>query len=170
MREIESKVLSELMKNSRKSDRNMAKEIDHSQPTVTRTRHKLEKSGIIKEYTLIPDLRELGIEVLAFTFGHWSPQMLEKHPEDVRVEKAKKFITEHPNVIFASSGHGLGMGRMIVTIHKNYSDYIKFMREAEDEWAGLLTKLESFVISLESDTVIRPLSFRTLMEYIRRPE
>jgi DNA-binding Lrp family transcriptional regulator len=36
MREIELKVLSELMKNSRVSDRELAKKIGSSQPTVTR--------------------------------------------------------------------------------------------------------------------------------------
>jgi len=157
------------MKNSRRSDRELAKAAGTSQPTVGRMLKKLEKDGVITEYTMMPNLEKLGIEILAFTFGVWSPEKIQEHPEDERIEKAKRFISQHPNVIFASSGLGLGMGRMIVTAHKNYSDYAGFMREARTEWAGLVN-LESFVISLKTDAVIMPMSFRTLMDYVRRPE
>jgi DNA-binding Lrp family transcriptional regulator len=42
-------LLYELMKNSRKSDRDLAKILDVSQPTVTRMRRKLETSEYISE-------------------------------------------------------------------------------------------------------------------------
>jgi len=48
MREIEWKVLSELMKNSKLSDRELARKLGSSQPTVTRTRRRLEEKGYIK--------------------------------------------------------------------------------------------------------------------------
>ena len=60
MKEIELKLISELMKNSRRSDRDLAKAIGTSQPTVSRMIGKLEKEGIIKEYTMIPDFGKLG--------------------------------------------------------------------------------------------------------------
>jgi Lrp/AsnC family leucine-responsive transcriptional regulator len=66
MREIEWKVLSELMKNAKISDRELAKKIGSSQPTVTRARRKLEKEGYIREYTVIPNFRKLGIGCHAF--------------------------------------------------------------------------------------------------------
>jgi DNA-binding Lrp family transcriptional regulator len=49
LREVELRLISELMKNSRKSDRELARTIGTSQPTVTRTRNRLEKEGYIKE-------------------------------------------------------------------------------------------------------------------------
>lgn len=52
MKEFELKLISELMKNSRRSDRDLAKAIGSSQPTVTRNRHRLEQQGIIKQYTI----------------------------------------------------------------------------------------------------------------------
>jgi DNA-binding Lrp family transcriptional regulator len=170
LKDVELKLISELMKNSHRSDRELAKVIGTSQPTVTRTRQRLEKEGVIKEYTMIPDFNKLGIEFLAFTFGVWSLEMLKDHPENARMEKAKNFISKHPNVFFASSGRGLGMGRLIVTFHKGYSDYIEFMKQAESEWAGLLTRLESFTISLKTDAVLMPFSFRDLMGYVTKPE
>ncbi len=45
------KLLLELLKNSHRSDRQLAREMGTSQPTVTRMRNKLEKNGWIKEYT-----------------------------------------------------------------------------------------------------------------------
>jgi hypothetical protein len=96
--------------------------------------------------------------------------MLRNYSETDRIERTKKFISSHPNVVFASSGRGLGMGRIIVTVHKDYSDYDRFMKQAENEWAGLLTRLESFTISLKTDAITAPLSFRSLMEYLTKIE
>jgi DNA-binding Lrp family transcriptional regulator len=43
MRILELKVISELMKNSKLSDRALAKKIGVSQPTITRARRKLQE-------------------------------------------------------------------------------------------------------------------------------
>jgi len=42
-KELPQKLLRELLKNSKRSDRDLAKILKVSQPTITRTRHKLEK-------------------------------------------------------------------------------------------------------------------------------
>lgn len=68
MKDIELKLLSELMKNSRRSDRELAKAIGTSQPPVSRMISRLEKEGVIKEYTMIPDFSKVGLEIMALTF------------------------------------------------------------------------------------------------------
>ena len=78
MKEIELKLLSELMKNSRRSDRDLAKAIGVSQPTVTRIRSRLEKEGYIKEYTMIPDFSRLGYEILALTLIKLRKRLVQK--------------------------------------------------------------------------------------------
>lgn len=170
MKDIELRLLSELVKNSHRSDRELAKVLGSSQPTITRIRKRLEKEEIIRDYTMIPDLAKLGIELVAFTFAAWHPEMEKRYSGTERIEKAKRFVSNHPNVIFASSGHGLGMERVILTVHKNYSDYDKFMNEAESQYAGLLSRLESFTLSLKTDAVVSPLSVRNLMEYVAKTE
>jgi len=61
-------LLYELMKNSKRSDRELAKVVKASQPTITRMRKNLEKSEYIREYTVMPALEKLGFEILAFSF------------------------------------------------------------------------------------------------------
>jgi len=61
-------LLRELLKNSKRSDRDLARILGLSQPTVTRTRRKLERTGYVLEYTVIPDFTKLGYEIMAFTF------------------------------------------------------------------------------------------------------
>jgi DNA-binding Lrp family transcriptional regulator len=166
LKDVELRLISELMKGSRRSDRELARALKVSQPTVSRIRTRLEKEGIIKEYTMIPDLGKLGIEIVAVTFGLWSTEKINEYSESVRIEKAKQFISKHPNVVFASSGIGLGMGRMIVSVHKTYSDYVEFIREMRAEWAGLLTNIESFIISVSVDAMPKQFTLSKLMEYL----
>lgn len=64
MKNVELKLISELMKNSRRSYRELAKAVGVSQPTVSRTLKKLEKEGYIKEYTMIPDFLKLGCGIV----------------------------------------------------------------------------------------------------------
>jgi DNA-binding Lrp family transcriptional regulator len=167
MKDVKLRLIAELMKNSRRSDRELAKALGVSQPTISRIIKKLEKEGIIKEHTTIADFRKLGIELVAFTFGVWSREKIKDYPGDERVEKAKRFLSKHPNVVFASSGRGLGMERLVVTVHKNYTDYAEYMKQARSEWADLV-KLESFVLSLETDVAPFPFSLRNLGKYIMK--
>ena len=167
MKETEIKLLAELLKNSKKSDRELGKILGLSQATVSRTRSKLERDGVIQEYTIIPDFKKLGIELLAITFGVWSPEKIKEYSESERVEKAKRFLSDYPNAIFASSGEGLEKGRMVITLHKNYTEYAQFMDQARSEWAGLVD-LETFIISLKADVSPIPFSFRNLGKYVEK--
>jgi DNA-binding Lrp family transcriptional regulator len=167
LKNTEMRLISELMKDSRRSDRQLAKALNVSQPTVTRTRTKLEKEGIIKEHTITADFRKLGIELVAFVFGVWLPEKIKDYSDDKRVNKAKEFLAKHPNVVFASAGQGLNKNNVMMSVHKNYSDFSEFMKQARDEWAGLV-ELESFIISLEADLTALPLSLRNMGKYIEK--
>ncbi|MBE0513125.1 winged helix-turn-helix transcriptional regulator, partial [Candidatus Bathyarchaeota archaeon] len=61
-------LLYELMKNSKRSDRELAKVVKVSQPTITRMRKNLEKMEYIREYTIVPAVEKLGFELTALTF------------------------------------------------------------------------------------------------------
>jgi len=68
VKDVELKLISELMKNSRRSDREPTRALGISQPTISRTLRKLEKEGDTKEYTAIPRFSKLGMHLLGLTF------------------------------------------------------------------------------------------------------
>ena len=67
LKPIDYKLLFELMKDSHRSDRQLAKALGVSQPTVTRRRAMLEEN-FIEGYTVIPKFGQIGFEISAFTF------------------------------------------------------------------------------------------------------
>ena len=67
LKPIDYKLLFELMKDSHRSDRQLAKALGVSQPTVTRRRTMLE-TNLIEGYTITPTFGKIGFELTAFTF------------------------------------------------------------------------------------------------------
>ncbi|MGD8505951.1 MAG: winged helix-turn-helix transcriptional regulator [Candidatus Bathyarchaeota archaeon] len=156
-------LLRELMNNSKRSDRDLAKILGMSQPTVTRTRKKLERTGYVQEYTVIPDLPKLGYEIMAFTFMNII-RYDEKTGEPFRKlsETAHKWALENPKIILGAAGDGLdGKNCMMLSLHRDYTDYYQFISEFRGKWSGYLRDIESFLVSLKA-TMVKPLSFRYL--------
>ena len=161
MKDVELRLISELIKDSRRSDRKLAKAIGVSQPTVSRVRLRLEREGMI-EYSASPNLAKLGFEILAVVLGSRNYQ---KHPE-IDIQKAKNCARDHPNILFCASGNGLGYDRISVSVHRNFSDYSRFMQEIQTEWAGIMD-VDSFLINLKGDDVVQPMSFKQLAEWLK---
>jgi DNA-binding Lrp family transcriptional regulator len=158
LKENELKLLFELIKGARRSDRQLAKVLRVSQPTVTRARTKLEKTGFAKEYTTIPDFRKIGYDLLAFTFMSFA----EDKPE--LFNKAREWIMKQSSVIFANNGEGLGMNSVMVSLHKGYASYSRLLTQLRRDWQPNLTSEQSFVISLDrTDLMIKHFSLRYLL-------
>ena len=147
------KLLFELMKNAKRSDREIAKIIGVSQPTITRMRQRLEKSAII-DYTVIPDWTELGFEIMAMTFV--------KAKGAAVTDKAKKWAMKNPNVVFAAGGEGMGMDYAILSFHKNFSGYSSFIDDLKTKWAENLQDLQSFLMTTGEERMVKPLSLKYL--------
>jgi len=162
LKDIELKLISELVKNSRRSDRELAKRLGVSQPTVSRIRVRLEKQGLI-DYSAVPNLAKLGFEIIAITFGR---RDYTKHPE-IDLQKAKDFAERHPGIIFGAGGSGLDYDRIAISIHRDYSDYSKFLQEMRNEWADIMDIKDSFVVSLKSKDVIQPLSLKNFADHLK---
>jgi DNA-binding Lrp family transcriptional regulator len=153
LKDTELKLIAELMKNSRRSDRELAKTIGISQPTVSRIRTRLEKEGVVR-YTGAADLTKLGYEIIAMTFGRTTLE----GPLEARVKKAKDFLAKHPNIIFFSTGRGSKSDKVAISVHKDYSDYSNFIHEIRSNWMEQITIADSFLIALGSDNVLKPIS------------
>jgi len=145
------KLLFELMKNAKRSDREIAKIIGVSQPTITRMRQRLEKTAII-DYTVIPDWTALGFEVMALTFVKAKGS----------AETAKKWAMDNPNVIFAAAGEGMGMDYAIISFHKNFTGYSNFIDNLKTALAGDLQDVQSFLMTTNEERTVKPLSLKYL--------
>ncbi len=168
MKEVDTKIIAGLMKNSKVSDRKLADSLGVSQPTITRRRARLEEE-LSFNYTLIPDFAKMGMEIMAFQFAQWKPEAF-RTPDQQKefTERINEYIAGHPNLIFISSGQGFGMSRMAISIHKSYSHYVQFESEFAEKFGKYAIRRESFLISLKSDRISRPLTFKYLADYIER--
>ncbi len=140
-------VFFELLKNSKKSDREISKKLKISQPTVTRIRKRLEKEEYIREYTVIPNFPKMGFEIGAFIFFHVDRSRNKKNKPI-----AHNWISKQPNIIFAAGGDGVrGKNCMLATLHRNFTDYIKFIRDFKSKFSNI-KNLEAFLVPLSENT------------------
>jgi len=151
------KLLFQMISNSKRSDREIAKILKISQPSVTRKRKILEDEGYIKEYTVIPDLHKMGYEILAFTFLSFS----ESKPE--LFDKAREWTKKRACVIYSHNGEGFGMNSAMISLHKDYSAFSRLITELREDWQPNLRDLQSFIVSMKrKDLSIKPFSLRYL--------
>ena len=148
LKKVELKLIAELMKNSHRSDRELADELHVSQPTVTRTRAKLEKQGIIREYTIIPDFASLGFDLMSVMFAKLTKLLSGEELESFR-KTSRELMRKHPTAtILALNGMGCGADRVIITYHKNYSEYNRFITETRMHPALVVDETKSFLVDL----------------------
>jgi len=160
---LDYKILSELLRDSHVSDRQLAKKLGKSQPTISRRRSKLEKT-MIDGYTIIPKLNKMGFEIIAVTFIAGKSSQLAGGKFEQAQEKARAWHSKHPNVIFAASGQGMGWSGVVVSAHTNYSDYVKFKNEHDSEFGEVLSDTQSFLVDLNPKTTLKPFNVKYLAE------
>jgi len=124
------------------SDRQLAQKLNTSQSTVTRIRKRLEKK-IIKIYTALPDLSKLDVNLISVTFGKCT-----RSKQDI-IECMEKIGSHYPRIIFASEGEGMGKSCMIVSIHEDFAEHMKFARDFRSGCRGIKDAVESFLIPSE---------------------
>ena len=156
-------LLKELLKNAKRSDRDLAKILGVSQPTLTRMRRRLEKDNYILGYTAIPNMTKLGFEIVAFTFFNIDRFDPKTGDLDAAVgERAHKWVGNNSKVIFAAGGEGLhGKNCVMVSIHRDFTEYTDFVTDLRGQWAHKVKEMESFLVSLKAK-VPKPFSFRNL--------
>jgi len=151
-------LLLELLKDSKRSDREIAKVVGVSQPTITRMRQRLVKEGAIKHFTVIPDFVKMGYEIMAIS--HIKTKALEVTELE---EKTEKYWKKYPNVILVSRAEGMGKNGVLISLHKSYTDYSDFITENLREWGDYIESYDSMFINLNG-RIVKPLSLTYLGE------
>jgi DNA-binding Lrp family transcriptional regulator len=160
-KEKEVAIVAELMRNSRRSDRELAKVIGASQPTVSRIMDRLEKQGVIREYTMIPDFKRLGYTLCAFTFlklKDLPPEGIEKVRQAVKESVKKSRFA----IILLERGIGLNRDAVMVSLYRDYASYAEHRRIIAEFPYINPTDIESFLIDLSDEVHYRYLSLQSI--------
>jgi DNA-binding Lrp family transcriptional regulator len=168
LKDVELKLIAELTKNSRRSDRELAKRVRVSQPTVTRTRNKLEKEGIIREYTIIPDFTKIGYRMASITFAKMKEPPSQKTKDEV-MRQAGEMKKKNPSPTIATmSGIGCNADYVSVAFHKTYSEYTQYMKYIKQYPQVKVDEIKSFVIDLPDEGHFRYLTLSVFADYLLR--
>jgi DNA-binding Lrp family transcriptional regulator len=170
LKKVELKLISELMKNSRRSDRELARAIGVSQPTITRVRNRLEKMGVVKEYTMIPDFSQLGYQIMGVTLL----KLKETPRKEGEMELRKAAIEVERQNPFASllvvNGLGIQKDRMFITLYKGYDDFVRTMQLTKQlPWVNV-ESMESFLVDLQDKSNYRNLTMAQVSRHIQSSE
>jgi len=168
LKDVDYKILSELLKNSKMSDRKLAKEIGGSQPTVTRRRARLEKE-VIDGYTLVPKWEKLGYEILAFTFVKTVQTLGTKEKFEAAHKKSTEWFMKQPNIIMGAGCRGMGTNGIIISVHKSYSDLDDFLTKHKRELGDMCTDIQTVLVNLGGNQILKPLHFKYLAEKLKNP-
>ena len=165
MKEVELRLVAELMKNSRRSDRELAKALKVSQPTVSRMIKKLEKEGVIQEYTMIPNFSKLGYEIMGASFIKLGDSAVEISDE------LRKYVADFEQrnpyaALMGVNGTGLGKDRMFITLYEDYSAYSKAMQATTRLPQVNVETLDSFLVNLGDNDQYRVLSMVAISNHI----
>ncbi len=159
LKNLELRLISELLKGSRRSDRELAKALGVSQPTVSRAIGKLEKQGFIRNYTILPVFGKLGYTLLAITYVKLRVSYTEEEIDKVRRAVRDAIEQSQFGIIMLERGIGLGYDACIMAIYKDYSEYSSHKNVIKNFPFIDNSKIETFIINLEDPVRYRPLNF-----------
>ena len=157
LKNVEYKIAAELMRNSRRSDREIAKIVGVSQPTVSRIMERLEKNGVIREYTMIPDFGKLGYQLMGITFfklggtGEEAEKALRKRGDEL--DRQKDFAS-----LMVVEGLGVTRDRAFVTLYKDYSEYLETVRSVKQLPGINVESMVTFLVDLQDKNNYRILT------------
>jgi DNA-binding Lrp family transcriptional regulator len=166
VKNVELRLVAELMKNCRRSDRELAKVLGISQPTVSRTIKKLEKNGIIESYTILPNFGKLGYTIMAITFSKTKGTITPEQREKAKKYAAQVFKEGPFEIVMGERGMGMDFDGTFISYHKDYSSYMKTMNWFRQLDFLDFDKTESFLINLHDEVRYRPLNFKTLGKHL----
>ncbi|MCW4051859.1 MAG: Lrp/AsnC family transcriptional regulator [Candidatus Bathyarchaeota archaeon] len=161
MKRVDYEILSELARNAKISDRQLAKKIGVSQPTVTRRRARLEKE-VIDSYTLIPKWGKIGYTLFAITLVKVRSTEAEKWMA-IR-KRGSEWLMKHPNVIMSSSCSGNEIDTFLISIHKSFGDYDDLLLEMRKDMGDVIAGVQTLLVNLSGKGVMKPLDLKYLAD------
>lgn len=163
LKPLDYKLLFALMKNAKRSDRQLAKLLGVSQPTVSRRRAFIEKE-LIDGYTAIPKWKKLGYEILAITLIKTKSDLASKEQYPAVRKRGLEWLMKQPNIIMSGGCRGMGVTALMMSVHKSYSDFDDFMYRYRLELADTVDDLQTVLVNLGGRELLKPLHLKYLAE------
>ena len=163
LKPIDRRILFELIKNSRRSDRELAKITNVSQPTITRRRTSLEKE-LVESYTVIPKWTKLGYNLFAITLVKIKTDTASKEKYDTVRKRGMEWLMSQPNILMAGGCRGMGVESFMISIHKTYADFDEFMHYYRLELGDLAEDVQSIIVNLAGRELLKPFNVKYLAE------
>jgi len=155
------------MKDSRRSDRELAGILEVSQPTVSRVRERLKKEGYLREFTVIPDFRRLGFEIGAIILVSLKKTLTGAEIKKAQEISQKDMSEKAPDeIVLFSRGIGGGYTGVIVSFHKNYSDFTRLLDRIREYDFVDPVSIMTFIMDLNDKVQYRYFTFATLAKYL----
>jgi DNA-binding Lrp family transcriptional regulator len=155
------RLLLEYLKDSNRSDRQVAKELGVSQPTVSRLKAKLLTEGFVTHFSAIPNFAKMGYEIMAFSFVKFNASKAE---DLINIEQiAQDWAKRHPEIVFTSRAEGMGMDAVSVSLHKDYASYNMFLKACKARWEKFISEVHFILVDLKGP-ITKPFSLEYLTE------
>ena len=161
-----SRLLLEYLKDSSRSDRELARVLGVSQPTVSRMKRRLVKEGLVRYFSAIPDLAKMGYEIMAFSLVKFNMDQTAKFDMGGGMKTAKraqKWAHSDPCIIFDARADGWGIDAVNISLHKDYAAYQDFLAENKKKWGNMVDEVHYILVDLKRG-ISKPLSFKYLAD------
>lgn len=168
MKSLELRLVSELMRNSRRSDKELARLLGTSRSVVSRLIKKLEKESCIGEYTVIPNFSRLGFGVMAVTLIKGEKAFSMEEYDEVIKAGVELDKNEGLPVVMVVKELGSNYDVMVISFHRDYSDYRGLLVNLRQLFCVDNAGVQSFIVDLADYTRYRPLTFSALANYLGR--
>ena len=139
---IDRKILSQLQRNARISNAELAERVNLSPTPCLRRLRKLQDSGLIEGYTAILDKKALGLQISAFVFVSLDKNTRENGEA---FESALKDLAEVTECCVVAGRHDY----VLRVVTKSLEDYERFLKERLAE-VEVIAGLESMIILNQS--------------------
>ncbi|PVX25518.1 MAG: hypothetical protein CW691_04320 [Candidatus Bathyarchaeum sp.] len=156
------RLLLEYLKDSNRSDKEIAKVLGVSQPTVSRMKTKLLGSGIVRHFSAIPNPAKMGYDILAFSLVKFNVENVMKNLPEIE-KLARTWAHSHPEILFDSRAEGMGIDAITISIHKDYASYKEFLAQSKNTWGKFMFDVNFILVDLKAG-VNKPFSFKYLAD------
>ena len=160
---LDFKLLFELMKDAKTTDRKIAKTLRVSQPTVTRRRALIEKE-LVDGYTVFPKWSKIGYEILAVTLVKSQLKFASEEKRESAYGKSMEWMAKQPNVIMGCGCRGMGMTGIMISLHKSYAELDEFLVSHRRHLGDILEDVQTIIVNLSGEACYRPLHLKYLAE------